>query len=199
MTKIYELKNVSKTYRNDGKEFEALKNISLDVEEGEIFGIIGMSGAGKSTLVRTLNRLEDVTSGTVKFYDKDLAELSPGELRLVRHSISMIFQSFNLLNQRTVVQNVEQPLRIAGVPRSKRRDIALDMLKIVGLEDKWNVFPARLSGGQKQRVAIARAQDHGRDIRSPQEDQQGEKSHDRYHHARDERSREDLRPGSDHR
>ncbi len=157
MTKIYELKNVSKTYRNDGKEFEALKNISLDVEEGEIFGIIGMSGAGKSTLVRTLNRLEDVTSGTVKFYDKDLAELSPGELRLVRHSISMIFQSFNLLNQRTVLSNVEQPLRIAGVPGRKRRETAMEMLKIVGLEEKWNVFPARLSGGQKQRVAIARA------------------------------------------
>ncbi len=157
MTKVYELKHVYKTYRNDGKEFEALKDVSLDVEEGEIFGIIGMSGAGKSTLVRTLNRLEDVTSGTVKFYDKDLAALSARELRNVRHSISMIFQSFNLLNQRTVVQNVEQPLRIAGVPRSKRRDIALDMLKIVGLEDKWNVFPARLSGGQKQRVAIARA------------------------------------------
>ena len=99
MTKVYELKHVYKTYRNDGKEFEALKDVSLDVEEGEIFGIIGMSGAGKSTLVRTLNRLEDVTSGIVKFYDKDLAALSARELRNVRHSISMIFQSFNLLNQ----------------------------------------------------------------------------------------------------
>jgi D-methionine transport system ATP-binding protein len=157
MTKVYELKNVFKTYRNDGKEFEALKNVSLDVEEGEIFGIIGMSGAGKSTLVRTLNRLEDVTSGSVYFYDKDLATLSPSELRQVRHSISMIFQSFNLLNQRTVLSNVEQPLRIAGVPRSKRRKTAMEMLKVVGLEEKWNVFPARLSGGQKQRVAIARA------------------------------------------
>ena len=157
MTKVYELKNVFKTYRNDGKEFEALKNVSLDVEEGEIFGIIGMSGAGKSTLVRTLNRLEDVTSGSVYFYDKDLATLSPSELRQVRHSISMIFQSFNLLNQRTVLSNVEQPLRIAGVPRSKRRETAMEMLKVVGLEEKWNVFPARLSGGQKQRVAIARA------------------------------------------
>lgn len=157
MTKVYELKNVFKTYRNDGKEFEALKNVSLDVEEGEIFGIIGMSGAGKSTLVRTLNRLEDVTSGSVYFYDKDLATLSPSELRKVRHSISMIFQSFNLLNQRTVLSNVEQPLRIAGVPRSKRRETAMEMLKVVGLEEKWNVFPARLSGGQKQRVAIARA------------------------------------------
>lgn len=157
MTKVYELQEVSKTYRNDGKEFEALKNVSLDVNEGEIFGIIGMSGAGKSTLVRTLNRLEEVTSGHVFFYDKDLASLSAGELRKVRHSISMIFQSFNLLNQRTVIENVEQPLRIAGVPRKERRAKAREMLKVVGLEDKENVFPARLSGGQKQRVAIARA------------------------------------------
>ena len=157
MTKVYELQEVSKTYRNDGKEFEALKNVSLEVNEGEIFGIIGMSGAGKSTLVRTLNRLEEVTAGKVLFYDKDLASLSACELRKVRHSISMIFQSFNLLNQRTVIENVEQPLRIAGVSRKKRKAKAREMLKVVGLEEKENVFPARLSGGQKQRVAIARA------------------------------------------
>lgn len=157
MTKVYELQEVSKTYRNDGKEFKALKNVTLDVNEGEIFGIIGMSGAGKSTLVRTLNRLEEVTSGNVRFYDKDLAFLSASELRKVRHSISMIFQSFNLLNQRTVIENVEQPLRIAGVLRKERRAKAREMLKVVGLEEKERVFPARLSGGQKQRVAIARA------------------------------------------
>lgn len=154
---VYELKNVYKTYYNDGKEFTALKDVSLEVREGEIFGIIGMSGAGKSTLVRTLNRLEEVTGGTVSFYGEDLAKLKPAELRNVRHSISMIFQGFNLLNQRTVIENVEQPLRIAKVPGKERRRIARDMLKIVGLEDKENVFPARLSGGQKQRVAIARA------------------------------------------
>ena len=157
MTKVYELQEVSKTYRNDGKEFEALKNVSLDVNEGEIFGIIGMSGAGKSTLVRTLNRLEEVTSGHVLFYDKDLAALSAKELREVRQKISMIFQGFNLVNQRTVLSNVEQPLKIAGVPRKERREKALQMLKIVGLSEKKDVFPARLSGGQKQRVAIARA------------------------------------------
>ena len=157
MGNVYELENVYKTYRNDGKEFEALKGVSLEVQEGEIFGIIGMSGAGKSTLVRTLNRLEDVTGGTVKFYGKDLASLKPSELREVRHSISMIFQGFNLLNQRTVIENVEQPLRIAGVARKERRSIARDMLKVVGLEEKENEYPARLSGGQKQRVAIARA------------------------------------------
>ena len=150
MGNVYELENVYKTYRNDGKEFEALKGVSLEVQEGEIFGIIGMSGAGKSTLVRTLNRLENVTGGTVKFYGKDLASLKPAELREVRHSISMIFQGFNLLNQRTVIENVEQPLRIAGVARKERRSIARDMLKVVGLEEKENEYPARLSGGQKQ-------------------------------------------------
>ena len=157
MSNVFELKNVFKTYKNDGKEFTALKDVSLDVREGEIFGIIGMSGAGKSTLVRTLNRLEEVTSGTVKFYDKDLSSLKAGELREVRHSISMIFQGFNLVNQRTVLANVEQPLRIAGVPRKERKEKARQMLEIVGLSEKADVFPARLSGGQKQRVAIARA------------------------------------------
>ncbi|MCR5060377.1 MAG: ATP-binding cassette domain-containing protein [Saccharofermentans sp.] len=157
MGNVYELENVYKTYRNDGKEFEALKDVSLEVREGEIFGIIGMSGAGKSTLVRTLNRLEDVTGGTVRFYGNDLASLKPRELREVRHSISMIFQGFNLLNQRTVIENVEQPLRIAGTARRERRNIAREMLKVVGLEEKENEYPARLSGGQKQRVAIARA------------------------------------------
>ena len=157
MANVFELQNVYKTYRNDGKEFEALKNVSLEVGEGEIFGIIGMSGAGKSTLVRTLNRLEDVSGGRVTFYGKNLAELKPAELRKVRHSISMIFQGFNLLNQRTVIKNVELSMRILGIGRAERRKKALEMLEIVGLADKANEFPARLSGGQKQRVAIARA------------------------------------------
>lgn len=130
------MENISKTYKNDGKEFVALEDVSLSIREGEIFGIIGMSGAGKSTLVRTLNRLEEVSAGTVKFYGNDLASLKTGELRNVRHSISMIFQSFNLLQQRTVIQNVEQPLRIAGVDKVKRREIAEEMLAIVGLSDK---------------------------------------------------------------
>jgi len=157
MEKIFELRNVVKTYKNDGKEFTALKDVSLTVEEGEIFGIIGMSGAGKSTLVRTLNRLEDVTSGEVLFYGKDLASLRSSELRSIRHSISMIFQGFNLLSQRTVIQNVEQSLKIIGTPAKARRQKAREMLEIVGLLDKENEYPARLSGGQKQRVAIARA------------------------------------------
>ena len=157
MGNVYELNNVYKTYKNDGREFTALKDVSLTVQEGEIFGIIGMSGAGKSTLVRTLNRLEEVTSGTVSFYGKELAALKPKELREVRHSISMIFQGFNLLNQRTVIQNVEQSLKIIGTPREQRRKKAEQMLEIVGLLEKRNEYPARLSGGQKQRVAIARA------------------------------------------
>lgn len=157
MGNVYELDHISKTYKNDGKELTALKDVSLTIREGEIFGIIGMSGAGKSTLVRTLNRLEEVSEGSVKFCDKDLAKLNSRELRRVRHSISMIFQGFNLLQQRTVIQNVEQPLRIAGIRRSERRNIAREMLKIVDLSDKENTYPARLSGGQRQRVAIARA------------------------------------------
>ncbi len=157
MEKVYELINVYKTYKNDGVEFTALKDISLEIKEGEIFGIIGMSGAGKSTLVRTLNRLEEVSSGVVNFYGRNLAFLKPSELRKVRHSISMIFQGFNLVNQRTVIQNVEQSLKIIGMPRAQRREKALQMLEVVGLLDKKNQFPARLSGGQKQRVAIARA------------------------------------------
>ena len=157
MSDVFTLEGVTKVYENSGVQFTALKDINLEVHEGEIFGIIGMSGAGKSTLVRTLNRLEDVTAGTVKFYDTDLAALKPSELRKVRRQIAMIFQSFNLLNQRTVLSNVMQPLRIAGVPEKQRKEKALEMLKVVGLEDKKKEYPTRLSGGQRQRVAIARA------------------------------------------
>ena len=154
---IYELQNVSKIFRNDGKDFKALNGVNLDIYEGEIFGIIGMSGAGKSTLVRTLNRLEEVSEGEVKFLGQDIGKLKPAELRNIRRSISMIFQGFNLLNQRTVLENVMLPLKIAGIGRRARRETALEMLKIVGLEEKAKNYPAQLSGGQRQRVAIARA------------------------------------------
>ena len=154
---VYKLSNVKKVYKNEGKEFVALDDINLEIYEGEIFGIIGMSGAGKSTLVRTLNRLEDVTEGEVSFFGKNLSELSPRELRKTRQSISMIFQGFNLLMQKTVLQNVMIPLKIAGVPRKDRKKTALEMLEVVGLSEKQNSYPAQLSGGQRQRVAIARA------------------------------------------
>ncbi|MBQ7201729.1 MAG: methionine ABC transporter ATP-binding protein [Eubacterium sp.] len=157
MSTVFKLDNVSKIYHNDGKSFHALKDVSLEIEEGEIFGIIGMSGAGKSTLVRTLNRLEDVSAGSVNYFGQDLAGLSPAEIRKVRRSIAMIFQSFNLLKQRNVMDNVMQPLKIAGISRHERKDKALEMLRIVGLEEKKDEYPSRLSGGQKQRVAIARA------------------------------------------
>lgn len=157
MTEVFRLENVSKNYKNDGKTFQALKDVSLCINEGEIFGIIGMSGAGKSTLVRTLNRLEEASDGKVFFYGQDLSTLKSKEVRNVRRSIAMIFQGFNLLKQRNVLSNVMQPLKIAKVPRKERKEKALEMLKIVGLEDKANEYPNRLSGGQKQRVAIARA------------------------------------------
>ncbi|MCR4604967.1 MAG: ATP-binding cassette domain-containing protein [Eubacterium sp.] len=157
MATVFELENVSKIYKNEGKEFHALKDVSLSVEEGEIFGVIGMSGAGKSTLVRTLNRLEEVSAGSVSFYGQDIATLKSKDLRKVRRKVAMIFQGFNLLQQRTILGNVMQPLKIAGVGRQQRKEKALEMLKIVGLEEKKNEYPSRLSGGQRQRVAIARA------------------------------------------
>ncbi len=157
MAAVFQLNNVTKVYKNDGQEFTALKDVNLEIREGEIFGIIGMSGAGKSTLVRTLNRLEEVSEGNVSFYGQELSGLNRKELRNVRRSIAMIFQSFNLLQQRSVLKNVMQPLRIAGVPAKERKEKALKMLEIVGLLDKKDEYPTRLSGGQKQRVAIARA------------------------------------------
>ncbi len=157
MAEVFKLENVSKKYINDGNEITALKDINLSVKEGEIFGIIGMSGAGKSTLVRTLNRLEDISEGKVSFYGQDISKIKVGEMRKVRRQIAMIFQNFNLLQQRNVLSNVMQPLRIARVPKHERKEKALEMLRIVGLEEKQNEYPSRLSGGQRQRVAIARA------------------------------------------
>ena len=155
--KVYEIKNISKVYTDEGKEFKALDGVSLDIYEGEIFGIIGMSGAGKSTLVRTLNRLEEVSAGEIAFFGEDIGKLKAKELRKVRQSISMIFQGFHLLMQKTVIENVMIPLKIAGMPRAERKKKALEMLEVVGLSEKKDVYPAQLSGGQRQRVAIARA------------------------------------------
>lgn len=156
-TEIFRLEHVSKVFRDKNSEVRAVDDVSLSVKEGEIFGIIGMSGAGKSTLVRTLNRLEEVTEGTVTFDGQVLGELSARELRSVRQSMAMIFQGFNLLMQKNVLTNVMLPMKIAKVDRKERRERALEMLRIVGLEDKAKAYPAQLSGGQRQRVAIARA------------------------------------------
>ncbi|MCM1308234.1 MAG: ATP-binding cassette domain-containing protein [Butyrivibrio sp.] len=154
---IFRLKHVSKVFQTKNAEIRAVDDVSLDIRQGEIFGIIGMSGAGKSTLVRMLNRLENASGGEVVFDGKILGNLSNKELRAVRRSMAMIFQGFNLLMQKTVLANVMLPMKIARVPRMEQKERALQMLKMVGLENKANAWPAQLSGGQKQRVAIARA------------------------------------------
>ena len=145
-----------KRFNTKGGTVEAAKNISFSIEKGEIFGIIGLSGAGKSTLVRCLNLLERPTSGTVRVNGKNLTELSEKELRKERQKIGMIFQHFNLLMQRTALDNVCFPMEIAGIKKAEARKKALEYLKIVGLEEKALSYPSQLSGGQKQRVAIAR-------------------------------------------
>ena len=154
---MIELKQVCKSFPVSGGTVEALKDITLTIPDGDIYGIIGMSGAGKSTLVRCINLLERPTSGQVLVNGRDMAALSPAELRDMRRRITMIFQQFNLLMQRTCLQNVCFPLELAGVPRAKAKARAAELLDMVGLPDKANAYPAQLSGGQQQRVAIARA------------------------------------------
>lgn len=156
MGPIIKVDHVSKTFHAKNGQVEAVKDISFDIEKGDIFGIIGLSGAGKSTLVRCLNLLEKPSSGKVYVNGKSLTDLSGKELRKARQKIGMIFQHFNLLMQRNVLDNICFPLEIAGVKRSEARKKALELLEIVGLSDKAKAYPAQLSGGQKQRVAIAR-------------------------------------------
>ena len=157
MEPIIQIKNVTKTFIGKDNQVEALKGISLDINKGDIYGIIGMSGAGKSTLVRCLNYLEKPTTGTVVVEDQDLSTLSEAELRKVRTGIAMIFQHFNLLMQRSVLDNVCFPMEIVGVKKQEARKRAMELLEIVGLKEKADAYPSQLSGGQKQRVAIARA------------------------------------------
>ncbi|HJF19252.1 MAG TPA: ATP-binding cassette domain-containing protein [Enterococcus columbae] len=156
---MIELKNVTKTFvpQSSGEEVTAVKNVSLKIEKGEIFGIVGASGAGKSTLVRCMNLLEVPTSGEVLFEGTDLVKLSQKELLKKRQSISMIFQGFNLFSQRSVLKNICYPLEIAGVKKAEAIQKAETLLELVGLADKAQAYPSQLSGGQKQRVAIARA------------------------------------------
>ena len=154
---MIELKHISKTFPTADGVFQALDDINLTIRDGDIFGIVGMSGAGKSTLVRCINLLERPTAGQVVIDGQDLMELSAPQLREKRRSISMIFQQFNLLMQRTCLGNICFPMEIAGVPKGEARKRALEYLDIVGLPDKANAYPAQLSGGQKQRIAIVRA------------------------------------------
>lgn len=157
METIIRMQNVSKTYAGRQEQVEALKGITLKIERGDICGIIGMSGAGKSTLVRCLNFLEKPTSGTVFIEEQDLSRLSPAQLRRTRREVAMIFQHFNLLMQRNVLDNVCFPMEISGVRKADARKRAKELLEVVGLREKAKSYPAQLSGGQKQRVAIARA------------------------------------------
>lgn len=154
---MIELKNICKTYKNKKGEFTALRDVSLEINDGEVFGIIGLSGAGKSTLVRCINYLEKPTSGQVIIDGKDLGTLKKKELLKLRQNIGMIFQGFNLLEQRTVLKNICFPLEISGTPKADAEKRARELLELVGLSDKENSYPSQLSGGQKQRVAIARA------------------------------------------
>lgn len=154
---IIELKGLTKTFGSGEGSVKALKNIDLEIHKGDIFGIIGLSGAGKSTLVRCINLLEKPTSGNVIFDGRDLTAMPDKELRLVRRSIGMIFQRFNLLMQRTALDNIIFPLLLEGMDKKKAKERGMELLKIVGLEDRADAYPAQLSGGQMQRIAIARA------------------------------------------
>ena len=154
---IIEIRGLRKTFGQGEAAVTALDGIDLSIEKGEIFGIIGLSGAGKSTLVRCMNLLETPTEGTVRVDGQEITTLSPKELRKARQSITMIFQGFNLLMQRSALDNICFPLELSGTPRKEAIARARELLKVVGLEDREGAYPAQLSGGQKQRVAIARA------------------------------------------
>ena len=154
---MIELKNVSKTFQTASNSVEAVRDVSLTIEKGDIYGIIGLSGAGKSTLMRCINFLERPTGGQVLFDGVNLAQLDRRALGKTRKSMSMIFQSFNLLSQRTALKNICYPLEISKIPRDRAVEKARQLLKLVGLADRENAYPSQLSGGQQQRVAIARA------------------------------------------
>ena len=154
---MIEIKNLTKSFQTADGTVEALKNVSLTINDGDIYGIIGMSGAGKSTLVRCINMLERPTQGSVLIDGCDIGSLNGAQLREKRRNITMIFQGFNLLMQRTCLKNVCFPLELAGVGKHEAKARAYELLETVGLPDKANAYPAQLSGGQQQRIAIARA------------------------------------------
>lgn len=151
------IKNLKKTYTTDQQTIEAVDSITLDITEGEIFGVIGYSGAGKSTFVRLLNRLEDPTEGSIVIDEREMTTLKGKELRLARQDIGMIFQHFNLLWSRTTEENIAFPLEVAGIPKKERQERVQQLIDLVGLTGRESAYPSQLSGGQKQRVGIARA------------------------------------------
>ena len=154
---MIEIKDLTKEFQTADGTVEALRNVNLNIQDGDIYGIIGMSGAGKSTLVRCIKMLERPTKGQVLIDGQDIAKLSDKELRAVRRDVTMIFQGFNLLMQRTCLKNICFPLELIGMDKEKAKKRALELLDVVGLPDKANAYPAQLSGGQQQRIAIARA------------------------------------------
>ncbi len=154
---MIKIQHLTKTFSTSGGEVNALNDVSLTINDGDIYGIIGMSGAGKSTLVRSINMLEKPTSGRIIIDGRDMGTLSEAQLRAERRNITMIFQGFNLLMQRNCLRNVCFPLELAGVKKSQAQKRAKELLELVGLGDKLKSYPSQLSGGQQQRVAIARA------------------------------------------
>ena len=154
---MIEIKNLSKTFKTADGSLDALKNVSLTINDGDIYGVIGMSGAGKSTLVRCINMLERPTEGQILIDGVDMGALSSKQLRDARRNITMIFQGFNLLMQRNCLKNICFPLELEGMKKEDAKKRALELLEIVGLPDKAKAYPAQLSGGQQQRIAIARA------------------------------------------
>ena len=154
---MIQIQHLTKRFAAAGATVVALNDINLEIQDGDIYGIIGMSGAGKSTLVRCINMLERPDEGKVIVNGREMMQLSPAELRDARREITMIFQQFNLLMQRTCLKNICFPMELAGVPKEKATARARELLELVGLPDKADAYPAQLSGGQKQRIAIARA------------------------------------------
>ena len=154
---MIEIKHLSKSFQTSDGNVDALRDVSLTIADGDVYGIIGMSGAGKSTLIRCINMLERPTQGSVEIDGRDLGQMSKAELRAMRREVAMIFQGFNLLMQRTCLKNVCFPLELGGMKKKEARARAMELLETVGLPDKANAYPAQLSGGQQQRVAIARA------------------------------------------
>ena len=161
---MIEFSDVSKIFKVKSREVKAVQNVSLKIEKGDIFGVIGFSGAGKSTLLRMVNLLEKPTAGTVKVHDTDLMKLSPKELRGLRRNIGMIFQNFNLMTSRTVAGNIAYPMKLEKVPKKEIERRTKELLSFVGLSEKAKDYPEQLSGGQKQRVGIARALANNPDI-----------------------------------